>query len=153
MITQEDIEREIQLEEDAVGLGMKRYRETLKERGESEMPPGMKLTKILVDKFLVAYQDWCKGVIGGQARKQATLVHFCEQFEPEMLAYVTAKMCVNAIVQGTNISTLSMKISQFLLNEVNAHRFSEQDKEHYKKTIKHLKKCTSERHQIGRAHV
>lgn len=112
-------DQQLEIEQSSVQLGVKRYQKLLADRGLTEVSAGQQLLRKAVEPTVEALKEYLEAVNTGEARKSAGTVHFLDQFEPEVPAYVTAKLCIDAIAGGTRLQTLAIDIAHLLEEQIN----------------------------------
>ena len=74
------IQRQLELEEESVALGVKRYREQIENTPLSEMPPGVALMYRTIEPFAKAIKDFVETTRRGGGRMHQTR-DFLEEFD------------------------------------------------------------------------
>lgn len=85
------VQRQIELEHESVQEGVNRYRETLQENGEGEMPPGLKLIKEGMHPLIRSLKEFKLGGKGGAVNASVRKLLNGLQVSPEEVAYITLK--------------------------------------------------------------
>jgi DNA-directed RNA polymerase len=102
-----------ELEEEAMGMGIDRYRKALA-RGEADMEPGVKLLKRAIEPLAAAIKEYVATVSAGNARKNASVVKWLSQFTPEAAAFVTARQAINAMTKKVPLQKVALGIASLL---------------------------------------
>ena len=136
-------ELQLQLEEEAVSLGIKRYRKALA-RGESEMPPGLKLLKSAIGAMEVRLQGWIAEAKAGKPTHGAGTIAFLADtgLDPMVICYVTCKSVINAMVTGMQPQTVALAITKALEDTVNYDNLAETDPKAYRQLQRKIAKST-----------
>lgn len=148
-----NIEKQLELEEEAMGLGVKRYREALlpwndKEKKGSaltELPPGaiqLQRTIVPVSDAIGNFKDM---VLQGMAGSYASVVDFIKDIDNDELAFVTCKQCINAIHENGTVQKLSQSIAQLIIDERNFAKFKDTHPNYAFVIGESIKKSTSQR--------
>lgn len=112
-------DQQVEIEKSSVQLGVRRYQKLLADRGLTEVSAGHQLLRQAIEPTVAALKDYIASVNIGEARKSAGTIQFLEQYEPEVPAYVTAKLCIDAIAGGTRIQSLALDIAHLLEEQMN----------------------------------
>lgn len=152
MMTTMSLEQQQEVfEQESLGLGVARYRKAL-ERGEADMPPGMKLLKEAVVLTEKAITEWIEKALAGPARGMGA-AHFLSdsQLTPQLVAYVTCKACINAL-GGIKVQTVAMNITKLLEDTANYAKLEAEDPKAYRQLMRKVAKSTSDayRHVVMR---
>lgn len=154
MVTnQTDLQQvQLTLENESLALGMERYREAVK-RGEETMPPGMRLIKAAVEPLAAAIEQLVADTLNGKPTKNAGIIKFLNQFEPERAAFITARRVIHGITDRVLVQTLAIQIANSLEDCVNFDDLAAKEPKLYKQLIRKIEKSNDEsrRHVILRA--
>jgi len=136
-------EAQIALEQEAVTLGIERYRDAL-EAGEDTMPPGMKLLKAAIVPLAAGIKAHTEAALAGKAVKGAGVVKFINQFSPEAVAFVTAKRVLHGITDQMTLTALALQVATALEDSVNHEALAEADPAMYRRLLKRIATTNSD---------
>lgn len=157
MYTNEQLQRQLAIEEEGRQFGVSRYRRELlpwdeqgrqkSSTGLSELPPGQELINKLIPGVAAAIQelrDKAKdtGAKRGGAWKLIAYADMIKEFDNDFLAWLTVVHMINSLSTRTNLVVLAKGISSNLLSELNYTHFKEQDKGNYENTMHWLRKTS-----------
>lgn len=140
-------ERQIAFEEESLGSGRDRYFAMLEKGGEARMPPGMSLVNKIVEPLSVEIQNWLTYCLSGKAQYFASAAKYLSDLDVHVIAYIVAKVCIQALGRDQTEVSLSLDISRLLLDEVNSRAFASHDRKRYNRARDEVKKATSYRHR------
>ncbi|WAW09976.1 hypothetical protein NB640_12270 [Oxalobacter vibrioformis] len=135
------------LEEDIVKMGVDRYRAMTTKRAAADLPPGMRLVRRAVEPLADRIQRDKERVLAGTPLKSSTVFYFLDQFEPDMLAYVTARTIISSFHRFPALTSLAKEIGRTLENAVNYDRLKEEHPGIYRVLLKRLAKSPHEGHR------
>lgn len=107
------------MEDEAVAMGIKRYHDLIAKRGVAGYGAGAEMLRQSVEPLAQAITQWIERVRSGKATKNANLVTFLDQYEPAVVAYVTARVALDAIATKTRLQTVSVTIAKLLEEHLN----------------------------------
>jgi DNA-directed RNA polymerase, mitochondrial len=107
-------DRQRKLEEEALQMGIKAYRDALAEDGAGVLPPGKRLMLSAMVPMVEAVKDWTTKAREGVARRNASIVDFIEQFDPESVAYLTAQTVIGCLHERPSAGTVCSRIGAIL---------------------------------------
>ncbi len=153
-MTTDIISVQTELEEEAQGIGMKRYREALAQRGEDNLPPGLKLIKTTIEPLTLAIQKCVEEGLAGKASRSVSLVQYLSQFEADAVAFMTAKTCIHHLTGTSTLQAVAMELSSRLEGMVNYDKLKEENRGAHVRLMKTLKASpgmsSSHRHVVIR---
>lgn len=145
-LTPDEMEaRQLALEEDALGMGVTRYEKNRTYSGEALMPPGMFLLKRTVYPVAEAIKEWTTACQDGKARDYASIARFLDGIPAEIVAYLTAKQCLQAVEGMRSITNVAISLSSLLIEEINLRVFSRSGHVGYQQ----LKKIFKRNHTVA----
>lgn len=100
------IQRQLELEEESVALGVKRYREQIENTPLSEMPPGVALMYRTIEPFAKAIKDFVETNRRGGGRMHQARA-FLSEFDYYDVAYITARELINSIGSVRNVQSVA----------------------------------------------
>jgi DNA-directed RNA polymerase len=142
------LRRQIDLEDEARSLGASRYNArqlpwrteagTIDE--EANLPPGQQLLKTCVLPVAAAIREFLDGVYSGKAGRRHSAGDFLLLSEPEEVAYLTARVLINASVGQGTLQDTAIKVADALIESLEFTAFREQNKVGYKGYLKSQQK-------------
>lgn len=143
-------QRQLELEEESLGLGQARYRKEIThaiEAGrEAELPPGLGLLNKMVTPTSIALHLWIRETAAlKSARRNASLLQFLQQFDPDMLAFVTAREVVNGLSKQRRLQAVALGIVSILEDELEYNKLRKDAPGLYKKIMTQTKGSSSYR--------
>lgn len=135
------IAAQVALEEEALGLGIEKYRERIAGNLE-ELPPGLRLLKAAIEPVAERINQDIETALSGTPGRSTGLYYMLSSFEAEMLAYVSVKAAISAMgVRGTQTAT-AMSIAQMLEDTMNFEKLKAEAPKLYKKLQDKIAKST-----------
>lgn len=140
-----------QLENEAKGLGIERYRKA-QERSEIDTAPGMTLLKKAIMPLAAAITEWVEHTTAGNARRNAYVAKYLAQFEADAAAYVTARQVLNAMTRKVSLIKVALGIANMLEDTLSYERLRKEQRALYRQLQKKIENSSSEsyRHVILR---
>lgn len=111
--------KQLEIEQSSIQLGVKRYQKQLETRGVTEVSAGFQLLRQALEPTVTAIKDYIESVNNGEATKLAGTVHFLSQFQPEVPAYVVAKLSIDAVASRIRLQTLAINVATLLEEQMN----------------------------------
>jgi DNA-directed RNA polymerase len=118
---------------------MKRYREALATRGEDNLPPGIKLIKETIEPLAAAIQKAVDEGLEGKASRSVSVIQYLSQFEPDAVAFMTAKVCIWASSRNLTVQAVAVEISSRLEGMLNFDKLKEENPRAHVRLMKVLK--------------
>lgn len=145
-------ERQMKLEEESIGLGIARYKKELEKavegNREADLPPGLGLVHRMIDPMSTAMHLWIADVGGSRSvGKMKSTVMYLSQFDPDMLAVVTAREVINGISMQRRLQKVAMNITAILSDELEYEEMRTEAPGLYKTILKQTKTSSSYRHK------
>jgi DNA-directed RNA polymerase len=128
-----------ELEEESLGLGVKKYRENLIERGEDNLPPGMKLLKAAIGPLTVAIQQCVEEGLEGKASRSVSIVQYLSQFDADAVAFMAAKTVIHHLHGSPTVQKVAVELASRLEGMLNFDRLKEEDPYAHRRLMKVLK--------------
>lgn len=133
------IDKQLELEDEMMGLGISRYRaermdwhsSNPKQAPESEMRPGITLMRKYLDKVSSRIADWTENA-PSKAGKYKTLQEFLKNYDPDVVAFITIKRCINALSTGDTLNRVSFDIAKMLIDEYEYRLFRANNPGYYR---------------------
>lgn len=143
-IDEAKLQRQIQLEEEQVEIGVKKYREQLQKATPADMPPGMALLNRCLTPFCQAIEEFKLPKRGGV--KLGHIRTFFRLFETEELAYITAKRIIESISIIEPVQRTAINIAERLLQHLEYKNFKKENPA-YLRTVERNLKTSNLRHK------
>lgn len=152
------LQRQMELEEECLGLGVTRYRKNLEDthlpwsdklstkKAETDMPPGMQLLKASVMPLAAAIERYIENNANVKRRRPTTVLYL-QLFDPYLVAFLTAKHCLNGMSRRELVQRVALNIANNLEDELEYRAFKEEHPGLFHYTARKLQKVTSERHR------
>jgi DNA-directed RNA polymerase len=138
---------QLELEEEAIGLGMKRYNEALKQ-GEDMMPPGLQMIKAAIEPTAVAIEKYIEEGLSGKASRSVGVVRYLDQFQDrKLVAFVTAKVVMNHISSMSMVGAVAGDIANRLEDCLNFDNLKKQEPALYRQLMKKIENSRDDRHR------
>jgi DNA-directed RNA polymerase, mitochondrial len=103
------IDRQLEIEQEAISLGAERYRRLLA-AGEDKMPPGMELVRRAVAPLAAAIREFCADAFSGKPGRHVSISKFAAQFDADALAFITARHLVRSLGSPRPMSIQSVAL-------------------------------------------
>lgn len=131
--SEEDIKRELKLEEEGVQLGIEKYRKIKREANNiTELPSGLVLMHKAIEPLVIAIDEYKKPKRGGARVAQTR--KFLLQFDTFEASYIIARTLMNSVTQVNNLQTPAIQVTQNLIDHLEYLKFKAK-KKHYLKAI------------------
>jgi DNA-directed RNA polymerase len=166
-------DRQLALEDESVSLGIEKYRADRLKYPEGELPPGLRLTSIVVEPLTKSIEEWVINTLEGSPGKRARVVEKLVRYksqkksrpksrserlglihksarwriEPDVLAFITARCCINAMANRARLQSVSLDIGTLIRDEVEYNRFEAKAPALYRKVWESLKKKPNVHHR------
>lgn len=151
MTEQTLIERQMQLESEAVALGAERYRKArpLPWRGadqpsaeeEANLPPGRQLLKLIVSKLASHIGDVMAASAAGSAGRGSKALPMLNLMQPDQVAYIVARYGVNSCTRHVSLANLSRQVAEALRDHLNYDNIKRNEPAFFKALMKANKKA------------
>jgi len=113
------LDQQMELEAMAVEMGVARYRAALERDGTAGLPPGQQLLRAAIAPMETAIRNWLKETSEGLASRNAGVFYFLNQFEPEVLAFLTAQVVLSHIGDFHPLTRSAVSLAMSLEAAVN----------------------------------
>ena len=135
---------QVALEEDAVGLGVERYREEAK-RDHASTTVGQRLLAEAFKRISVELEDAIKGI----ANKQADIRDFLMDFDVDTLALATAHAMVNEMAisdeAGRAVQTVAIELADTLASTLDYTELKKVDPKAHKRLLRRTARASNPR--------
>lgn len=139
-------QHQIDMEQEAVGLGIERYRKELM-RDEASTPPGRTLLRKAVVALQPAIKEWLSIALSGKATKQAGLAAFLQSFDEDMLALLTSTACIQVLSVEGRLQDLALRIGGLLEDQLNHVGLREADPKMHRRLLKAIEGSRDRRYR------
>lgn len=152
-MTNSKIERQLELEDECAGLGVKRYRQQVqdaKDRGrEGDLYALVGLMDRVLEPASKAISGWIEDTRSAKygAGKKASLVNFLEAFDVDQVAYIVAKELFNGASSKSRLQKVALSIVNVLEDELSYVNLKDNAPGLYRKIIRQTARSTSYRHR------
>lgn len=133
----EKLQRQLQLEEEQVEIGIKKYRDQLLTTSPADMPPGMALVHRCMKPLCAAIEDFKLPRRGG--RKLGHTRKFFDLFETEEIAFITARRIIESITDTEPVQRTAIQIAERLLQHLEYKKFKKENPAYLAAVEKNLK--------------
>ena len=106
------IERQMELENYAMGHGMERYRKQLAIGGQDDSAPGQRLMRLNVEPAAAAIREWMESIESKRVGRKSALYEYVKGLDPAALALITVKYVVASLSGDTKLTRASRLIGQ-----------------------------------------
>lgn len=152
------ISKQLKIEEESLGLGIKRYWKNLEKRGEASMPPGQRLLARAVEPMSKALKGFAEQSLSGGKAKWKEHIAFLKRIEDpqdgyDRAAYLVAREILNAVTlkafredttgrkKPRSDTSVAADIIDHLEFEVDRLAFKKQFPQLYKYTDENIRKA------------
>lgn len=132
------------LEEESAGLGIAKYREAM-EKGEADLPPGMKLLKQAIVPLSKAITAFLADALSGRPGNDVGMAKFLSQFDPDISAFVVAKRVINGMSTRETLQNVAMSISSQLEDALNHDKLKAEAPKLYKRLLEKIRHVQDQR--------
>lgn len=131
---------QLELEKEAVSIGVEKYREQVNNGRNAELPPGLRLIRNAVEPIALKIEADKKSALEGKADRGTTMFYFLDQFDSDMLAYVTAKLVMSHMGQVPLLSALAIVVAKTLEDSLNYESLKKEAPALYRSMMRKLAK-------------
>ena len=117
------IERQIALEEEGVEIGVKKYKALLTKEDLADMGVGISLMHTTIKRMSAAIREFMADSRG--SGRLYDVKQFLNQFEPEVIAYIASKRCINALSGREPIQRVAIQTASMLKDHLEYTTFKE----------------------------
>ena len=155
---------QIELEQEAVGLGITRYNHSKPlpwrsasgaGKEESETKPGKNLLTNSIEPMVDAIEGFFAAVNTGKAGRRHSAARLLVEIDPYALAYLTARTVINAAAGGAgegrknSVQNVAIQLGKLIDDNARFEAFGKADPGLYQMTQKRISKSTSGRHRLA----
>lgn len=139
-----ETQRQMELEQESVKLGVQKYQKQVQNTPISEMPPGVVLMQKAIEPMVKALKKF-KVPARGSTRTHQTR-KFLAHLDDYEIAYITAKLLINSISDIIPIQKTSKDLAQMLLDHYEYTKFMQENPNYLQSIEKNLNKRTTHAH-------
>lgn len=140
----EQIQKQLELEEEAVTYGIKKYRELVRKRPETELPPGLALMMRAIEPMAKAIDRFkADDKRGGRL---AHIRRYFRLFDSHELAYITARRLINGISAVEPVQRVAISLATQAHDHLEYLKFKEEEPGYLAALERNLK-TSHERHR------
>lgn len=155
--TQEDYERQITLEAEAVSLGESRYNGERLEwhesdpnlGGEADGTPGKLLLKKNVDLVTERIVAFLEAAASPKAGRRHSALAYIARIEPAQAAFIALRTMVNGAAGGMKLTALAHNIGWVVRDHLHMEGMAKDHPGLYRKVSRQLARSTSAQHRLG----
>ena len=142
------LNQQLALEQEQVALGVTRYNNQVDGKAVTETRPG----QVLLDRTIAPFAEAVRGTLEAFAAGKAgrgrpsKMVKYLGGFDPAVVAYVTARVCLNEAIQSKRVSTVAMSIATLLDEHLTFTEFHAAQPDLFTHFQRKIAKSTSGRH-------
>lgn len=141
---EEKIQRQLELEQEGIQLGVDRYRKQMRETPVTEMPPGLALLHRVLDPLEKAIEEFKMPTRGGG--RMHNVRRFLAEFDNTELAYITARRIINSIASPETVQRVAITLAETLLDHLEYKKFRAEAPK-FLETVEANLKTSHERHR------
>lgn len=131
-------EKQIKLEEESLALGIDNYIRTRDDSEESELPPGVAMTKHYIPKLSEYLEEWIGEVEAGKAKRHGTMCRKLKQFDIDTVSFLVLRSVLNGV--NNTVQKVGLQIAGLLEDLLNYERFKAENPGLYQTLDKDLKR-------------
>lgn len=143
-ISEEKLQRQLELEQESVNLGVMNYRKQMLETPVTEMPPGLILMNRAIAPLEAAITEFLKPTRGGG--RMHDVRKFLMEFDTTELAYITARRILNSINLAEPLQRVAISLAESLLDHLEYTKFKKEAPKFLKAVEENLR-TSHERHR------
>jgi len=126
------MDRQIALEADMQGLGIKRFHDLIararRDGDGSGTAYGVRLLKAAIDPTSAAISEFITAAQTGKAGRRHSSVAFLEQIDPDVAAFITAKSVLDQVVMASTLPSAALQVGGRLEDEPRFRVFADEAK-------------------------
>lgn len=119
LTTPQCIQKQENLEQLSIDMGIQKYREVLARDGNEGLPPGKQLIKAAMDPMVKALAAWKETTREGLASRNAASFYFLDDIDNEVIAWIAANCCLSRLHEMPKVASLASHIALRLEGTVN----------------------------------
>lgn len=146
-----ELKDQLELESLMVTEGIDRYRKQLTEAVQGKNEVQVKPQHFFMVSAITPLSNAIKTAVdeayNGKVGKRSSSLKLLRDADPEVVAYITAKVIINGISSKTSMTTLAVAIGTQIEDHLVFNKFREQNKEFFERAMKKVSQATTLRHQ------
>lgn len=142
-------DREHQLEDLALNLGINRYQRKREAGEEAALPPGRFLLSKAAERLTGMIEEFVASVLEGSARRKSEAALFLSEIEPEAAAMIASRRIVESLShdEGETLASVAVSIGSLVEEAVQWDRFAEAEPRLARSFERRMAKSTTEHHR------
>lgn len=123
------------LEEEAIGLGIDRYRKELEAHGQQDLPPGLVLMKRTIEPMAAAVREFVENAQKGKASRSAGTSNYLVQFgnQYETIALVVLQSAIRHMAIEATLQACAIDVAKRLEEVLNHDHLRAENAQLYRK--------------------
>lgn len=143
------IDIEMSLEDESLGLGIKRYH-AQREKDETKVRPGQRLLVESLQPLSKAVKEWIENTRGKNVSRNLALAYVLEEVEsPDTIAYITSKAVINGMARRSSLATVARGIAAQLEDAINFDKLKEEEPGLHKQLMSKIAKSSDAGYRHG----
>lgn len=126
------VNRQLALEEESIGLGVARYYETMR-IAEEKTTPGKELIRMMIPPLAESIAEWSRPYQEGRSGPAAGLAMFIEQFSAEDVAFIVSRHVLRAFSGDRKLTHNALEIARQLEEASMSDTLRRQDEKAFKR--------------------
>jgi DNA-directed RNA polymerase len=122
-LSRADIRRQLDLEEESISLGKRRYAKSMEEDEAANLPPGQTLLRQVVEPVAQGIREFVDRAREGKAGRKHSALKWLELASPEEIAYLTARSVLNHAVRRASLQTTAIAVATAVIDHVDMLTF------------------------------
>jgi len=154
---QERAERQREIEQDALALGVTRYRSDRPlpwqtgnhDRGETDLAPGKTLLKRYVEPVAEALAEFLDATAAGKAVHKSVSAQYLVHIDPLQAAYLALRFGINGASAGKTFTNVALNIGDAIQEHLEMLKMAKDHPGLHRKLTRQLARSTSAEHRLG----
>lgn len=122
---------QLAIEAEALDMGVARYQKA-RQQDETSTRPGLRLLVEAVKPLTGAIREWVDEVTSGKPTINANVGYFLQDVDAEVVAYLTARRCIAAMVKRETLQTVAFGIASMIEDAVNFDKLRDENPRAYR---------------------
>jgi len=145
-VSQDLFDRQVDLEEESLGLGVEKYRSNRFKQGESETGVGTKIISTGLQTVSANLDEWLNRN-DSAVRKAGSIAWFLRLVSTDVSALAAMKVAVDSMRDLTPMTTCATRVARLIETQIDHERSKQTNESYYNRVVENLKGSTSERHR------
>jgi DNA-directed RNA polymerase len=137
---------QLTLEEEALGMGIEKYRKEL-EKGQGELPPGLTLIRKAIEPLSQRLDADMEEALSGRPGRDVSMYMYLSQFDTDLIAFVTAKTVINGLGRQDPLTHCASTISKALEDTINFEKLRAEAPALYRQLMKKIERTAHSGHR------